>query len=292
MDVLLERQVQWDIKVGIVARGGELLVTPYLDDPDPSFERLDGPTQVVWRTPLVVAGLLPEGVVDVEVRSVDVHRGDVLVRAPVWLAEAAIEDLVFVHADGTREPVPEPPSVEEFPPAELDDEGRAYATLVAGAIARDVVEHGPAAPLRRIVVRWFWSGDPAYLTIHVLGDGDEQPALDDTWFPLEWANVERELERTDRVLERPEVQRAAETLTATFPHDADGEVDAEAHLPAVVEIVRLLPAALATAGLELADRFAASAAHFEGWGALDVIDGLASPELRAALAEHGEMPTE
>lgn len=198
MDVLLERQVQWDIKVGIVARGGELLVTPYLDDPDPSFERLDGPTQVVWRTPLVVAGVLPEGVVDVEVRNVDFH----------------------------------------------------------------------------------------------IGDGDEQPALDDSWFPLEWANVERELERTDRVLERPEVQRAAETPTATFPLGADGEVDAEAHLPAVVEIVRLFPAALAAAGLELADRFAASAAHFEGWGALDVIDGLASPELRAALEAHGEMPTE
>ena len=163
---------------------------------------------------------------------------------------------------------------------------------MAGAIARDAVEHGPAGPLRRIVVRWFWSGDPAYLTIHVLGDGDEQPAPDDAWFPLEWRNDEREFERTDRVLERPEVQRAAETLVATFPRDANGEVDAEAHLPAVFEIVRLLPAALAAAGLELADRFAVSAAHFEGWGALDGIEGFASPELQAALEEHGEMPTE
>lgn len=282
MDVLLERQVQWDIKVGIVARGGELLVTPYLDDPDASFERLEGPTQVVWRTPLVVAGVLPEGVVGVEARS-----GDVLVRAPVWLAEAAIEDLVFVRADGTREPVPEPSPVEELPPAELNDEGRAYAALVADAIARDVAEHGPAGPLRRIVVRWFWSGDPAYLTIHVLGDGDEQPALDDAWYPLEWPNVERELERTDRVLDRPEIQGAAETLQATFP-----EGDAEAHVPAVEEIVRSLPAALAAAGLELADRFAVSAAHFEGWGALDAIVGVSSPELLAALEAHGEMPTE
>jgi hypothetical protein len=282
VDVLLERQVQWDIKVGVVARGGELLVTPYLDDPDPSFERLDGPTQLVWRTPLVFAGVLPEGVVDVEARS-----GDVLVRAPVWLAEAAIADLVFVHADGTREPVPEPPTVEELSPAELNDEGRAYAALVAGAIARDVVEHGPAGPLRRVVVRWFWSGDPAYLTIHVLGDGDEQPPPDDAWYPLEWPNVERELERTDRVLDRPEIQGAAETLRATFP-----EGDAEAHVPAVEGIVRSLPAALAAAGLELADRFAVSAAHFEGWGALDGIQAFASPDLQAALEEHGEMPTE
>ena len=278
MDVLLERQVQWDIKVAIVDRGGELWVTPYLDDPDPSFERLDGPSQLVWRTPLVFAGVLPDGVVGVEARS-----GDVLVRAPVWLAEATIEDLVFVRADGTREPVPAPPQPEELPDAELNDEGRAYAALVADAIVRDVAEHGPAGPLRRIVVRWFWDGDPAYLTIHVLGDGDEQPEADDAWFPLEWPNVERELERTDRVLEQPEIQRAAETLQATF-----AEGDGEAHLPAVVEIVRLL----LTADLERADRFAVSAAHFEGWGALDVIEGVASPELLAALEEHGEMPTE
>jgi hypothetical protein len=287
VDVLLERQVQWDIRVGIVARGGELLVTPYLDDPDPSLERLDGPAQIVWRTPLVFAGVLPEGVVGVEASS-----GDVLVQAPVWLAEAAIEDLAFVRADGSREPVPEPPAADELPDAELTDEGRAYAALVADAIARDVVEHGPAGPPRRVVVRWFWSGDPAYLTIHVLGDRDEQPAPDDAWYPLEWPNAERELERTDRVLERPEIQRAAETLTATFPRDADGEVDGEAHLPAVFEIVRLVPAALTAAGLALADRFAVSAAHFEGWGALDGIQAFASPELQGALEEHGEMPTE
>ncbi len=138
MDVLLDRQVQWDIKVGIVVRGGELLVTPYLDDPDPSFERLDGPAQRVWRAPLVFAGVLPEGVVDVAARS-----GDVLVRAPVWLAEAAIEDLVFVRTDGTREPVPPPPPVDELPDAEL---GRTDRVLDrAEKTSRDAASFGVPA---------------------------------------------------------------------------------------------------------------------------------------------------
>jgi hypothetical protein len=287
VDVLLERQVQWDIRVAIVDRDGMLLVTPYMDDPAPSFDRLAGTTQVVWTTPLVVAGVLPDGVVAVEARS-----GDAAANAGVWLAEAAIEDLVFVRADGTREPVPPPPPVEELPPAELNEEGRAYAAVVAGAIARDIAERGPSGPLRRIVVRWFWSGDPTYLTIHVLADGDAQPPPDDAWFPLEWADSERELQRTDRILEQLPVQRAAETLTATFARDDDGEVDGEAHLPAVEEIVRLLPDALRAAGVELGDVFAASAAHFEGWGALDVLESLASPELRAALEERGEWPSE
>jgi hypothetical protein len=282
VDVLLQLQVQWDIRIGIVARDGTFLVTPYLDDPEAAFEPLDAPVQLVWRTPLVVAGVLPDGVVAVETRD-----GRAQADSGVWLAEAAPEDLWFVRADGTREPVPALPPEPEPTQAQLTAAGRAYAAVVAEAIAADVAAHGPSGPLRRLVVRWFWSGDPAYLTIHVLSDGDPQPAPEDAWYPLEWANEERELERTDRILERPEVVRAAAALSATFEDDDD-----EAHVPAVEAIIAGLPAALRAAGIELADRFAASAAHFEGWGALDVLIGLAPPELLAALEAHGELPEE
>jgi hypothetical protein len=292
MEVLLQQQVQWDITVGIVARDGELLVTPYLGDPEPAFEPLDGAVQLVWRTPLVVAGVLPPGVVSVEARAAEAWER-IEARAGVWIARAgeqgAVSELVFVRDDGTREPVPALPAEPEPTAPELNDEGRAFASTLADAIARDVAEHGPEGPLRRVVVRWFWSGDPAYLTIHVLGDHDAQPSPEDAWYPLEWANEERELERTDRVLAAPAVQRAAETLTASFPHEAENSIS---HLPAVVETVTLLPAALRAAGIDLADRFATSAAHFEGWGALDVLEGVASGELLAALEAHGELPAE
>jgi hypothetical protein len=101
------------------------------------------------------------------------------------------------------------------------------------------------------------------------------------------------LERSDRVLGRPEVVAAAETLAATFPRDDDGEADnGYAHVTAVYEIVVQLPAALPAAGVGLDARFAASAAHFDGWGALDVLEETASPELLKALDEHGELPEE
>ena len=151
---------------------------------------------------------------------------------------------------------------------------------------------GPSGALRRVVVRWFWNGDPLYLTLHVLGADDEQPQSRDAWYPLEWANVERELERTDRVLAQPDVIQTAGALTATFARDQDGEVDGYAHVPAVDQLVARLPPALADAGIVLGDRFAVSAAHFEGWGALDVLQGTAAPELLKALADHGELPQE
>jgi hypothetical protein len=88
----------------------------------------------------------------------------------------------------------------------------------------------------------------------------------------------------------PRSPGAAEALTATFPRDRDGEVDGYAHVPAVEELVVQLPAAFAAAGIDLHERFAVSAAHFEGWGALDVLEGTAPPELLKALADHGELP--
>jgi hypothetical protein len=314
MDVLLQQQVQWDITVGIVVRGGELYLTAHLDDPSPSLTRLTEPLHLAWGQPLVVAGRLPAGTVGV--RSVDQDAWDsVEARSAVWLACAAsgtpadpLSELVFVRADGTTEPIPPPdPEVREAltvqqeliagthqpePLPEVSDEGRAYAATLAGALADDVARNGPSGPLRRAVIRWFWDGDPAYLTLHVLGADDEQPPPEDAWYPLEWANEEREIQRTDRVLARPEVTRAAEALTATFPRDRDGEVDGHAHVPAVDELVVQLPAAFAGAGIDLHERFAVSAAHFEGWGALDVLEATASPELWKALADHGELPEE
>jgi hypothetical protein len=157
----------------------------------------------------------------------------------------------------------DPDQADLFPP--LTAEGRAYAAAFADALAADVAEHGPSGPLRRAVIRWFDGGDPLYLTLHVLAEDDEQPPAADTWLPLEWANADREFERTDRVLALPSVIAAAEALVATFPPEDDDE-RYEAHRPAVDEAVDLLPAALRAHGLALTAEFAASTAHFEGWG--------------------------
>jgi hypothetical protein len=94
------------------------------------------------------------------------------------------------------------------------------------------------------------------------------------------------------VLARPEVREAAAALKATFRKKDDGDVDGMAHLTAVIELVRRLPEALAAHGVAVTERFAAGAAHFEGWGARDALEKTASAELRAALEAHGELPIE
>lgn len=180
------------------------------------------------------------------------------------------------------------------PLAPLTAEGGAYAAALAAALADDVAAHPPRGPLRRIVLRWFWEGDPLYLTLHVLADGDDQPPSDDAWYPLEWANADREFDRTNRVLADPALVAAAEALAATFTHDEelDGPQDGMAHVPGVFSAAALMPAALRARDVPLSPRFAVSASHFEGWGMRGVLEELASPELLVLLAEHDELPPE
>ena len=253
MERLLREQVQWDITVAVGRDEGELRFSPYAGGPMPDREPLTELVHVAWSEPLVLVGRLPDGVV--EVRGGRAAGG-------AWLAVGGPPAFVFAY--GRTELVELPP--EPPPPVlvlpEPTPEGYAYAGVLAAALAHDAAAHPPPGDVVRAVVRWFWEGDPLYLTLHLLGTGDPQPGGDDAWYPLEWDNEEREFERTDRVLARPDVQRAGDELAATFEGDDIGE----AHLPAVIETVRRLPAALAARGLPLAEAFGAAAAHFEGWG--------------------------
>ncbi|MDP9418814.1 MAG: hypothetical protein M3P53_01440 [Actinomycetota bacterium] len=308
MDVLIERVVQ-DAVVAVCRRDGELVVTRDLRAPSVALKSLQGLAQTVCEAPLVVAGWLPEDVTGVRV----LWPGDweeVVVADGAWLGVAVDEPvsehptwaLAFVCDDGSHEPVPDPgesdgTELEDYRAGLLDGgevnaEGVVYAAALADAIAADIAQDRLPGPLRRLVVRWFENGDPLYLTIHALADGDPQPEPDDAWYPLEWEANEREFRRTDRVLQRIDVRKVAAALTATFPRDEAGAVDGAAHVPAVIELVRRLPDALAAHEVGASERFAVAAAHFEGWGALHVIEATASEGLRSALEAHGEMPAE
>ena len=283
MEALIEVQVPGGTVAILRDAAGAITFAPpdpQVNDPRPLTEAI----HLMWLDPVVVGGLLPAGVT--AVTATDVAWAQVLVGDGVWLARAADgepgeraapSDLGFLDADSVLHPIPgtgphrdafpapPPPALEPLPP--LTAEGRAYAAALVDAIAADVAEHGPPAPLCRVVIRWFWEGDPLYLTLHVLAADDEQPPAEDTWYPLEWANSDRELERTDRVLGRPEVVAAGKTLLATFPLDESGmPEDGEAHLPSVEEAVDTLAGAFAARGIALTEAFAISSAHFEGWG--------------------------
>jgi hypothetical protein len=106
--------------------------------------------------------------------------------------------------------------------------------------------------------------------------------------------VDQEMERTDRLAEHSAVRQAGEVLktaydAGTSEQSEDGDWAAS---PATVEVVRRLPDELQTAGVRLDEEFAASAAHFEGWGALAVLQEVADPHLLAALEAREELPAE
>ena len=287
-------------------RGSRLVATADLRADTPLWVDVSEPVHALAGEPLVVAGWLPAGVADVQV----LWPGDwisVQIRGRGWLgvAEAAaasgkppIWALAFRLDDGSFEPVPDPEEAQDsvielkLELGEPTEQALSYAAALADAVADDVAADALPGPLRRIVVRWFWDGDPEYLTIHALATGDPQPDVEDSWYPLEWDLGEREMERTDRVRADPAVRRAAAALVATFARSDDGDVDDLAHVPAVFEAIRRLPGALAARGVPVTDRFAVAAAHFEGWGLLQSLRATASSDLLAALEAHDELPTE
>jgi hypothetical protein len=186
------------------------------------------------------------------------------------------------------------PSVDDLIPTdEPGDLGRRYGDALATALAADLATHPVEGSLLRVVIRWFWEGDPAYLTLHALGVAYEQPAdPEDGWYPLEWPNSDREFARTDRVLADPALQQAASALHDSFEIDEelDGPVDGLAHVPAVYHALRQLPEQLDAAGVRRDPHFAAAAAHFEGWGCLHALEHTADRGLLADARSRDALP--
>ena len=170
-----------------------------------------------------------------------------------------------------------------------------FAAELARSIAEDLQAHPPGGDLVRVVLRWFEAADPLYFTVHALGEEEAQEVpADDAWYPLEWPNVDEGLERTERVVEDPGVQEAGEVLAAAYEESAEEPEETGEWTPsqAIVEAVRLLADALRGAGVPLAERFAASAAHSEGWGVLKVLEATADSDALHALEEQDELPHE
>jgi hypothetical protein len=179
-------------------------------------------------------------------------------------------------------------------------EEQQFADAFARAVAEDIRAHPAGGPLVRVVVRWEEETEPLHFTVHALGaDEHDEVAAEDAWYPLEWPNLDHEMERTDRLADDPVLQRAGDEVKAQYAdrgevEDADEASGEWGHgaSPAVVEAVRALPEALREAGVALDDEFVATASHFEGWGALKVLEETADPDVLAALEERDELPYE
>jgi hypothetical protein len=172
-------------------------------------------------------------------------------------------------------------------PTETTAEQR-FATTMAHAIAVDVRDHPPAGPVVRAVLRWFEEDDPLYFTVHVLG-ADERAAVSpqDAWDPLEWPNVDRELERADRIEKDSDLKVAAAALALQDDDLDPGELPA----PAILAAIRALPDAFRAAGVPVTEDLAVTGSHFEGWGMLAVFRAFGATSVLAALEARGELPT-
>lgn len=175
-------------------------------------------------------------------------------------------------------------------------EEQQFAEAFARAVAEDIRAHPAGGPLVRVVVRWEEDVEPLSFTVHALGaDEREEVPAEDAWYPLEWPNLDHELERTDRVSDDPVLHGAADELKAQYADREEQEEEAAGTFgasPAIVEAVRALPDALREAGVPLDEEFVATASHFEGWGALKVLEDTADPDVLAALEERDELPYE
>ena len=172
----------------------------------------------------------------------------------------------------------------------MHSEEEAYAAALTRAIAADIGSHPPVGALVRVVIRWFRWDDPLYFTLHALGDGDEY-FHDDAWLPLEWSNLDAEIERTDRVSAHPEVQRTGADLAPIYAALEPDEIpDEHPPSPAITEVARRLSDALGT--LPRVPHFAVTASHFEAYGMLPILEAYAGPTVLAALEALDELPDE
>ncbi len=168
----------------------------------------------------------------------------------------------------------------------------AYVDALLRALIRDLQEHPVPGALARVVIRWFEANDPLYLTIHALGAEQESGVLaGDEWYPLEWENVDEEMERVDRVLADSAVQATAPAVAKLYD-DRDELVDGEWQAPpTLVEVARRAREAFIAAGIDVTDHMLLLVAHFEGEGALPVLRQINPPKsVIEALEQRDALP--
>ena len=217
----------------------------------------------------------------------------VMTRTASYGANGRLRKLTTVLEDPSADPSPpSAPAVMDggqdvdVTGAMLTAEEDAFADALTRAIVADLGAHPPNGTLARFVLRWFEWRDPGYLTLHALGTGDEY-AHEDAWLPLEWSNLDDELERTQRVLERAEVAQASANLGPIYELVEDIP-DEHPPPPAIRAVIKGLPQALAA--VPRTDYFAVAASHFEAYGMLDSLQASNPRAAIDALAARDELP--
>ena len=164
-----------------------------------------------------------------------------------------------------------------------------YAESLATAIVRSLLAQPPPGMPTRVVIRWFEG--PSYLTIHALGTDEEgSVSPDDAWYPLEWPNEPREIDRVDAILQDEDVAAAAAALESELGDD--GWAWGEAQPQPLVAAAALVCERLRSEGVPLPDHFAVGVCHFEGWGAANSVPRANPQAVVELLRQRGLEPAE
>jgi hypothetical protein len=164
-----------------------------------------------------------------------------------------------------------------------------YAEALARGIVASLRAAPPAGVPVRVVIRWFEG--PDYLTIHALGTDEENDVpADDAWYPLEWPNEPREIERVDSILEEPQLAAAAVALKGELDDEQWEWEDAQPE--ALVKAAARVRDLVEEAGVGVAAHFTVGVCHFEGWGNANSVPRANPHAVVELLRERGLDPAE
>jgi len=134
-----------------------------------------------------------------------------------------------------------------------------YADALAAAIVASLQRDSPCGELSRLVIRWF--DRPDYLTVHALGTEQERDVrAGDAWYPLEWPNKDREIDRVAAVMQDDALRRAVKQLAGEIGEDGWPWDEQPEPLVAAARMVREL---VVLAGIPSASYFAVGVSHFD-----------------------------
>ena len=145
-----------------------------------------------------------------------------------------------------------------------------FSETLARLLAEDLATNLPAGPVVRVAIRWTGPDEPLALRVDVLGAHDQAASDTISWSPSDWAVIQRESERTDRLTGHQELQQASEALSSKAA-EASGSVAARwGPTPMVVETARRLPAAFSAASVPIAHDFGVRLIHEDDSGLLEI----------------------
>jgi hypothetical protein len=143
------------------------------------------------------------------------------------------------------------------------EESERFAETFTRLLAEDIAGNLPAGRGAQIAVGWIGSDDPTALRALVLGIEDVVASGELPLAPTDWPTIDRESERTDRLLVQKELREASDALSLRAAGAPDSEAARWGPSPALIAIARWFPKALRHAHVPMAGHFQVLLVHDE-----------------------------